>query len=127
MTNNSTIYKKVLGVIVLSLLINAFLPSTQSAKASLSTAQQNFVASGQLNNVMSDSDFININSLSPEQIQGYLVYYNSYLQNFVDSDGRSAAQIIYDAAHSNYHFMSDGMLNNINVSANTTGGRSAQR
>lgn len=65
-----------------------------------------FHESGQSSIVISEEDFLNINALTAEQIQGYLVHYDSFLKDYVDTSevgrNRSAAQIIWDAAHGKY-------------------------
>lgn len=50
------------------------------------------------NNLISDSAFVNIDSMSTADIQTFLTLRGGFLQSFSEG-GRSAAQIIYDAAH----------------------------
>ncbi|MEI6039959.1 MAG: hypothetical protein WCP93_01255 [Candidatus Berkelbacteria bacterium] len=49
-------------------------------------------------NLANDTDFININGMSANQIQDFLKSNGSFLKNYSEG-GRTAAQIIYDAAH----------------------------
>jgi hypothetical protein len=78
--------KKIL--IVLFLVIAANLLGFTSAQA----------ADFNPNLIITDSDFININSMDTAAIQRFLEGKNSYLKDFSEN-GRSAAKIIYDAAH----------------------------
>lgn len=51
--------------------------------------------------VISDDEFVDYNGLSAEKIQLFLDSKPGILKTFVDTDGRSAAKIIYDAAQTN--------------------------
>ena len=62
------------------------------------TTKQYFLDHQTYNNVVNDASFTDINSMSSNDIQGFLNDKNSPLKNF-NEGGRSAAQIIYDAAH----------------------------
>jgi hypothetical protein len=87
----------------------------------LSDVQNNFVNTGQINAVMSDADFIDINSMTVDQIQAFLNSYGSYLKDYVDNSdegrGRTAAQIIWDTAHGKYG--ASGSLNGIVIDEST--------
>ena len=61
---------------------------------------------------VSDADFININGLSAAQVQSILSTNGSFLRNFSEG-GRSAAQIIWDAAHG--HGDASGSINGISI------------
>lgn len=66
-----------------------------------------YIDNQQYNRLISDSDFIDINSLSVAAIQNFLATQGSYLaiatpDELGDTHGRSAAQIIWDAAHGKY-------------------------
>jgi hypothetical protein len=61
---------------------------------------------------VSDADFINVNGLSVSQIQNILSANGSFLRNFSEG-GRTAAQIIWDAAHG--YGEASGTINGIKV------------
>lgn len=65
------------------------------------TSVDTFNASGAMNKVMEDSDFIATGSMNEAQIQDFLVANNSYLKDYQEN-GKSAARIIYEAAHGLY-------------------------
>lgn len=66
-----------------------------TAKAAVTA--DTFVTDQIFNNIVSNRDFIDINSMSANDIQQFLAGKSSYLKDFSEGD-RSAAQIIYDAA-----------------------------
>jgi hypothetical protein len=66
-----------------------------SVKAEISESY--FLANGILNSPVSDTDFIDTNAMNVDQIQSFLSVKGSFLKDFSEN-GRSAAQIIYDAA-----------------------------
>jgi hypothetical protein len=72
----------------------------------LADQYDDFIAAGQQHNVISNEHFINYNSMSVADVQAFLVAKGSYLKDYVDNSaqgmGRSAAQIIWDAAHGKY-------------------------
>jgi hypothetical protein len=100
------------------LLILPFFPTSVFA---LTGGQQAFLDTGQASNVMADGDFLNVPAMSLDQVQAFLVSKNSYLATYTDNSaagqGRSAAQIIYDAAHGKYQ--AAGTLNGIVVNEST--------
>lgn len=75
-----------------------------------------FVSSGQLNNVISNDYFVNINAMTASDIQAFLTSKGSYLKDYSDN-GRSAAQIIWDAAHGKYE--AAGTLNGVVIDEST--------
>jgi len=68
------------------------------------------------NNLISDSDFVNINAMSVDRVQNFLNSRGSCLSGFSEN-GRSAAQIIYDAAHG--YGEASGSINGININTST--------
>lgn len=91
---------------LLILILNLFFMPKNVLAVDLTAEQIAFHNSGQSSVIISEEDFLNINSLTPEQIQGYLVHYGSFLKDYIDTSAagrnRSAAQIIWDAAHGKY-------------------------
>lgn len=69
------------------------------------TSSDNYLNGQYYNSLVSDGDFVDINSMSVAAIQAFLTSQAGYLANAPSSQlgdraaGRSAAQIIYDAAH----------------------------
>lgn len=82
----------------------------------LTDAHIAFHNSGQSSNVISNEYFIDKDSMTVQQIQSFLDSNNSYLKGFSEN-GRSAAQIIWDAAHGKYE--ATGTLNGITVNEST--------
>lgn len=103
----------------MSLFLSCVLLAAPVKAVDLTQDHINFLNVGQSNYVIKDDDFLDVNSMSVQQIQDFLASYNSYLTSYTDPDGRSAAQIIYDSAHANYHYMSDGILYDVNIQAGT--------
>ncbi|HOE74889.1 MAG TPA: hypothetical protein PLC05_01190 [bacterium] len=68
------------------------------------------------NNLISDSDFVNINAMSVDRVQNFLNSRGSCLAGFSEN-GRSAAQVIYDAAHG--YGEASGSINGININTST--------
>ena len=95
------------------------------AEAALSEAHVAFHNSGQSSNVISNEYFLDINSMTAQQIQAFLDANNSYIKSYVDNSefgmGRSAAQIIYDAAHGKYQAgnAGGGAFNGITINEST--------
>lgn len=87
----------------------------------LTDAHVAFHNSGQSSNVISNEYFLDTNSMTVQQIQGFLDANNSYIKSYVDGSefgmGRSAAQIIWDAAHGKYQ--AGGTLNGIIINEST--------
>src|SRR3989344_3280013 len=73
-------------------------------------------ASFNSSNLISDGEFIDINSMTKNEVQAFLEGQGSYLQSYSDG-GRSAAQIIYDAAHG--YGDASGSINGISVTSAT--------
>ena len=67
-------------------------------------------------NLISNDEFIATNSMSTSDIQFFLQSKNSYLKDFSEN-GRSAAQIIYDAAQA--HGDGSGSINGITINSAT--------
>lgn len=101
--------------LIISLLV---LPGKSFA---LTDAQSAFYNSGQANNIISNDFFVDVNSMSVQDIQSFLEKNNSYLKGYVDNSdagkGRSAAQIIWDAAHGKYE--AGGNYNGITINEST--------
>ena len=89
--------RKILLVFVsLLLFVGSFLSSDfLSLKPKIKTAQ---AADFNSSNLISDGDFINIDSMNTNEIQAFLNGKGGFLKDFSEG-GRSAAQIIYDASH----------------------------
>ena len=68
------------------------------------------------NNLISDGEFIDTNSMSATEIQSFLNDKNSFLKSFSEG-GRSAAQIIYDASHG--YGEASGSINGISITTST--------
>jgi hypothetical protein len=71
------------------------------------------------NNIIADSDMLDVNSMSVDDIQNFLVSKGSYLATYTTTNAygtpnKTAAQIIYDAAVNNYN------CDNANLSDNPT-------
>lgn len=87
------------------------------AQTVLADDQEDFIASGRQHSIVSDKIFINTKSMTVGEVQAFLILKGSFLKNYVDSSeagkGRSAAQIIWDAAQGKYE--AAGTLNGIVV------------
>lgn len=68
------------------------------------------------NNLISDGAFINIDAMDQNYIQKFLENKGSYLANF-NENGRSASQIIFDAAHG--YGDASGSISGITIDYNT--------
>lgn len=75
-----------------------------------------YIAASQQHNVISNDHFTDTNGMSVEQIQSFLNEKGSYLATYSDG-GRSAAQIIYDAAQGKYE--AAGTWNGIVINEST--------
>jgi hypothetical protein len=73
-------------------------------------------ASFNASNLISDSNFIDIHAMTASQIQSFLVSRGSCLASFSEN-GRSAAQIIYDASHG--YGDASGSLEGITINTST--------
>jgi hypothetical protein len=78
--------------LIFTVLASTFLAVPETAFAK--TKNKKVVSKG----VLSDASFITTNALTPTEIQTILVKNGSFLKDFKEN-GRSAAQIIWDAAH----------------------------
>lgn len=89
------------------LTVSSIFPYTPKALA-IDTSLDAYLANQSYNNIVSDADFLDINSMDVGAIQNFLAGKGSYLASAPSSqlgngaNGRSAAQIIYDAAHGLY-------------------------
>ncbi len=96
-------FRRVTATITLITLLSATILVPDVAKAD---QYDNYIAAGQQHNIISNADFIDINSMSTADIQSFLVSQGSYLKDYIDNSavggGRSAALIIYDASHGLY-------------------------
>jgi len=97
--------------VVASVTLAAFWPALSFAISS-----GDYVNGTIYNNIISDSDFLNINSMTASDIQSFLTAKSSYLAGFSEG-GRTAAQIIYDAAHGANE--ASGTFNGITVNTTT--------
>lgn len=81
----------------------------------LANDQEDFITSGRQHNIVSDNTFIDTKSMIVGEIQALLTLKGSFLKNYIDNSeagkGRSAAQIIWDAAQGKYE--AAGTLNGI--------------
>lgn len=80
------------------------------------TSYTNFVNNNYYNQLISDGAFIDINSMSVADIDAFLRNAGGRL-NEVSENGRSASQIIYDAAHG--YPGSSGTINGIAINSST--------
>jgi len=106
-------------------VLTAFLTVSYSAPAALAfdTSSSNYINGKYYNNLVGDGTFIDVNSLSAAQIQSFLNSRGGYLASAPSSklgsgaNGRSAAQIIYDAAHG--HGEASGTFNGVVINSST--------
>jgi len=89
---------RVVRTILSGILVMMTILSYPCESLAYSEAQQSFIDSKQYNNLIADSAFIDIESMTVATIQSFLESYGSYLSTYSEG-GRSAAQIIYDASH----------------------------
>lgn len=78
--------------LIFAILLSSFFASPETVFAK--TSKKKVTTKGVLN----DTSFITTNALTPNEIQAILVKNGSFLKDFREG-GRSAAQIIWDAAH----------------------------
>lgn len=114
--------RRAVGLVVsLVVLVGSFGP-VELALA-FDTSSTNYINGQYYNSLVSDDDFVDINSMSVASIQAFLVAKGGYLatapadQLGARAAGRSAAQIIYDAAHGAGE--ASGSLNGITVNSST--------
>lgn len=92
--------------LIFAILVSSFCASPETVFAK--TSKKKVTTKGVLN----DTSFITTNALTPTEIQAILVKNGSFLKDFKEG-GRSAAQIIWDAAHG--HGDASGTQNGIAV------------
>ena len=80
------------------LLLASLLVVSIKTELVFAVSSDSFVNSGLDNKIISDTDFLNIGSMDAGAIQSFLNSHGSFLAGYSEN-GRSAAQIIYDAAH----------------------------
>ncbi|MCR4278278.1 MAG: hypothetical protein NUV80_05800 [Candidatus Berkelbacteria bacterium] len=113
--------RAVCSVVGTMLLVGSFGPF-ESALA-FDTSSDNYINGQYYNSLVSDGDFVDINSMSVASIQSFLSGKGGYLANAPSSQlgdraaGRNAAQIIYDAAHGSGE--ASGSLNGITINSST--------
>lgn len=106
--------KNIALILALSFGVNLFvLPKARAVDVSKTT----FLNNKSYNSLISDTDFISTNSMSVGQIQSFLESKGSFLKTYSEG-GRSAAQIIWDAAHGKT-VDSTGALNGIVIDEST--------
>lgn len=101
----------------LLILVLQYTSSFNIVLSAFDSSIDNFVNSGAIGNVMSNDDFIAINSMTEQQIHDYLVSTNSYLKDYVENDKR-AATIIYEASHGAYD-AAVGTAKGVSITAET--------
>src|SRR3989344_6261562 len=108
-------------VVGLAVLVGSFGPIGKVL--AFDTSSANYLNGQYYNSLVSDGDFVDINSMSVAAIQSFLVSKGGYLatapadQLGARAAGRSAAQIIYDAAHGAGE--ASGTLNGIAINSST--------
>ncbi len=108
---------------IISFFLIAFFAVYFFCDADLAHADQydDFISAGQQHNIISNEHFLDINSMTASQVQDFLVSKGSWIKDYVDNSeagrGRSAAQIIWDAAHGKYE--AGGTWNGITIDENT--------
>lgn len=97
-----------LAVIAVLVVTTSFFPTLPIARATVDTSAAAFINGQNYNQLVGDGDFVDINSMSVGDIQNFLQGQGSDLATIDTShlgtgaNGRSAAQIIFDAAHGAY-------------------------
>lgn len=84
-----------------SILFASLLFGIPSNLLAIDTSIEEFKRVEAMNTVISDDDFVSINSMTEAQIQEFLVSYESYLKDYKEGD-KLASRIIYEAAHGLY-------------------------
>ena len=114
--------RQAVGLVVGMVLLIGSLGPVRSVLA-FDTSSDNYINGQYYNSLVSDGDFVDINSMSVATIQSFLAGKGGYLANAPSnqlgdrSGGRSAAQIIYDAAHGAGE--ASGSLNGITINSST--------
>lgn len=107
--------RKIAKFVIIMLSIGVFFSHGSPA---LADQYDDYIAAGTQHNIISNEHFLDINSMSAADIQSFLSARGSYLAGYSDG-GRSAAQIIYDAAHGKYEAAGDWNGISINESTGT--------
>lgn len=112
------------SLIIFAVTAIALTPLGLTPKAlAFDTSSDNYLSGQYYNSLVSDGDFVDINSMSAASIQSFLQGKGGYLASAPASQlgdragGRSAAQIIYDAAHGSGE--ASGTLNGIAITTAT--------
>jgi len=84
--------------------------------SALAVTSTTFVNNKLYNKLISNTDFLDIDSMTATDIQNFLNEHNSYLKSY-SQGGRSAAKIIYDASQGKYE--AGGTLNGIEIDETT--------
>lgn len=106
-------YKTISKLLIMLLGIVSFFVFSSPASAD---QYDDYIAANQQHNVISNEHFTDTNGMSVDQIQSFLNEKGSYLAGYSDG-GRSAAQIIYDAAHGKYE--AAGTWNGVTINEST--------
>lgn len=107
--------RKIAKFVIIMLSIGVFFSHGSPA---LADQYDDYIAAGTQHNIISNEHFLDINSMSAADIQSFLSSKGSYLAGYSEG-GRSAAQIIYDAAHGKYEAAGDWNGISINESTGT--------
>jgi len=91
----SNCIKKIASTILCVSVFSLSFSPLRIAYAEISS--NDFVNNQYYNNLISNRDFIDVGSMSQDDVQNFLNTNNSYIKDFSEG-GRSAAQIIYEAA-----------------------------
>lgn len=99
--NSMKTTKTIITLLIITLILPSLLiPAVSRAQA---TIDPNFNP----NNIVSDADLLDYGAMGLADIQNFLLKKGSYLANYYATDTnsvyRSAAEIIYNAAHNNYN------------------------
>ena len=94
------------------MIIGGFIPWAMAAE----TSRESFYTNGTYNALIGDADFVDTNAMSAADIQAFLESKNSYLAKHTENN-RTAAQIIYDAAHG--YGNASGKLYDIEINSTT--------
>ena len=114
--------RRAVGLVVGMVLLIGSLGPVRSVLA-FDTSSDNYINGQYYNSLVSDGDFVDINSMSVAAIQSFLAGKGGYLANAPSNQlgdragGRSAAPIIYDAAHGAGE--ASGSLNGITINSST--------
>ncbi|MEK9155675.1 MAG: hypothetical protein AAB360_00025 [Patescibacteria group bacterium] len=90
--------KSLAKILTLTALASLIIGLNPGRLLALDTSKDNFLSGDYKNNLIDDYSFIDINSVDQAAIQKFLDDKESPLRDYSEG-GRSAAQIIYDAAH----------------------------